>query len=246
MGRALSHADAAKLGDALIRLRGETLADLTEATGIRGANISVWRRGKEQVISEARVTLLLEHLGVREGRLHGDTMHQWHIAGDFSDVHTVLSLLLPGEYYEASTIYRSKADSFQSQALLRIQTKIWQACIHLSIKPGLAMPIAVCINALGIHQNDLPDSALKALATGDIEKVTKALATAAKRETKTPSILEALPSLLQNEPSAAHDIEGLTRLVTELKRALQVGMSADEIALVVATRREELITSKAS
>ena len=49
---------------ALIRLRGDTLGRIAEATGIRAANLSVWLRGKEQVISVKRLVGLLHHLGI--------------------------------------------------------------------------------------------------------------------------------------------------------------------------------------
>ena len=53
---------------ALIRLRGETLGRIAEATGIRTANLSVWLRGKEQVISAKRLVGLWYQLGQDGGR----------------------------------------------------------------------------------------------------------------------------------------------------------------------------------
>ena len=51
------------LAGALLRLRGLTLAAVFDATGIRAANLSAWLKGRPQVISAARVTALLYHLG---------------------------------------------------------------------------------------------------------------------------------------------------------------------------------------
>ena len=53
------------LAGALLRLRGLTLAAVFEATGIRAANLSAWLKGKPQVLSAARVTALLYHLGFK-------------------------------------------------------------------------------------------------------------------------------------------------------------------------------------
>lgn len=78
---------------ALIRLRGETLGRITEATGIRTANLSVWLRGKEQVISAKRLVGLLHHLGMEGGRLRTDVLHQWQDRGALDDSRLVLSLL---------------------------------------------------------------------------------------------------------------------------------------------------------
>ena len=58
------------------QLRGETLGRIAEATGIRTANLSVWLRGKEQVISAKRLVGLLHHPGVEGGRLRTDVLHQ--------------------------------------------------------------------------------------------------------------------------------------------------------------------------
>lgn len=79
---------------ALIRLRGETLGRIAEATGIRTANLSVWLRGKEQVISAKRLVGLLHHLGVEGGRLRTDLLHQWQDRGALNDSKLVLGTLL--------------------------------------------------------------------------------------------------------------------------------------------------------
>lgn len=73
---------------ALIRLRGDTLGRIAEATGIRAANLSVRLRGKEQVISAKRVVGLLHHLGVEGNRLRSDMLHQWRDGGALIDSKT--------------------------------------------------------------------------------------------------------------------------------------------------------------
>ncbi|MCG4756731.1 helix-turn-helix domain-containing protein, partial [Faecalibacillus intestinalis] len=66
---ALSSEQLPILAGALLRVRGLTLAAVFDATGIRAANLSAWLKGKPHVISEARVTALLYHLGVQGGQL---------------------------------------------------------------------------------------------------------------------------------------------------------------------------------
>ena len=62
----------------LITLRRATLSLIQMHTGIRTPNLSVWLRGKtEQVLSPKRVALLLSYLGVENGRLRSDVLHQW-------------------------------------------------------------------------------------------------------------------------------------------------------------------------
>ncbi len=62
----------------LITLRRETLNQIQANTKIRTPNLSVWLRGKtEQVLSPLRVALLLSYLGVDNGRLRNDVLHQW-------------------------------------------------------------------------------------------------------------------------------------------------------------------------
>jgi hypothetical protein len=68
---------------------------VSAATGIRSANLSVWLRGKEQVISAKRVAGLLYHLGVEGGRLRSDVLHQWHDIGALDNLQSVVGALIP-------------------------------------------------------------------------------------------------------------------------------------------------------
>lgn len=119
------------LAAALIRLRGETLGRIAEATGIRTANISVWLRGKEQVISAKRLVGLLHHLGVEGGRLRTDVLHQWQDRGALDDSKIVLSTLL------ANT---QQGWLFQDDQPGLIKTRFLFAgdvLIRLEIEPGI-------------------------------------------------------------------------------------------------------------
>lgn len=88
--------NAPAIASALLALRGETQASLSKKSGIRVANLSVWLRGKkDQVISEKRVTALLECLGVEGGRLKKFAIHDWAVAGNISLLKLVLDELVP-------------------------------------------------------------------------------------------------------------------------------------------------------
>lgn len=82
---------------ALMRLRGDTLSCVGMATGIRPANLSVWLRGKEQVISAKRVATLMYHLGLEGSSLRADILHQWRDAGALDDLGLVLNALVGSE-----------------------------------------------------------------------------------------------------------------------------------------------------
>lgn len=82
-----------QLASALLRLSGQTLSAVSQATGIRTANLSVWLRGKPQVISAARVTALMHHLGIEGGQLRGDVLHQWADHGRLDLLSAVCTLL---------------------------------------------------------------------------------------------------------------------------------------------------------
>ncbi|MGK8940509.1 hypothetical protein ACRS81_06860 [Stutzerimonas stutzeri] len=119
------------LAAALIRLRGETLGRIAEVTGIRAANLSVWLRGKEQVISAKRLVGLLHHLGMEGGRLRTDVLHQWQDRGALDDSRLVLSLL------QANT---QPVWLFQDEQPGLIKTRFLLAgdvLIRLEIEPGL-------------------------------------------------------------------------------------------------------------
>ena len=115
---------------ALIRLRGETLGRIAEATGIRTANLSVWLRGKEQVISAKRLVGLLHHLGVEGGRLRTDVLHQWQDRGALDDSKLVLGKLLAD---------KQSVWLFQDEQPGLIKTRFLLAgdvLIRLEIEPG--------------------------------------------------------------------------------------------------------------
>ena len=89
---------------ALMRLRGDTLSSVGMATGIRPANLSVWLRGKEQVISAKRVATLMYHLGLEGSSLRADILHQWRDAGALDDLERAETPVSPAKGEVASAL----------------------------------------------------------------------------------------------------------------------------------------------
>lgn len=128
---ATKEAEIAKL---LILLRQETQKSIEEATGIRTTNLSAWLRGKPQSISLARVSLLLNHLGVFQMKLRKDRLHEWcvpvedpsalsrllHLLGehDFSRASLYTALL---REYDVLDTHILIIDSFSPSPVIRIQ-----------------------------------------------------------------------------------------------------------------------------
>src|SRR5580765_2891353 len=109
------------LAGQLMRLRGETMSGLSKATGIRMANISVWLRGRPQTISEPRVVMLLDHLGVRNGTLRSDVVHIWtEQGGSISDITAVLDTLLDDNHKARTAVYCEEHAPSDLHALLRV------------------------------------------------------------------------------------------------------------------------------
>jgi len=120
------------LAAALVRLRGETLGHIAKATGIRTANLSVWLRGKEQVISEKRLTKLLHYLGVEGGRLRTDMLHLWQDNGALDDCRMVLAAFLEPD---KSSLYRDEEPGLvKTRFLLAGET-----LIRVQIEPGVTV-----------------------------------------------------------------------------------------------------------
>ena len=118
------------LAGALLRLRGLTLNAVAAATGIRAANLSVWLRGKEQVISAARVTSLLYHLGIEGGRLRNDVLHQWADSGPLDQLSAVCKLLQAGNP-QAVMLFQDDQPGLTKTCFLKWE----EAWIRLAVTP---------------------------------------------------------------------------------------------------------------
>ena len=127
--------DAPQLAAALLRLRGETLAQLSRATNIKPANLSVWMRGAQQVISERRVVMLLNELGVQGGQLRSDIVHHWRDTGDLADLRYVLRLLVSDPEAKQSIVYQELPSGFEMVVLLQIETLRQPAIVFVKTEP---------------------------------------------------------------------------------------------------------------
>lgn len=92
MSQAIEWSDIT-LAQALMTLRGETLRTIETATGIKPSNLSIWLKGKPQVISQARIALLLNYLGVNAYALRTDIIHDWRSELPVSDLESLLAHL---------------------------------------------------------------------------------------------------------------------------------------------------------
>lgn len=120
------------LAKALINLRGEILLSISQATGIRPANLSVWLRGREQVISAKRVAMLLYHLGLEGGRLRQGVLHDWQDSGALEDLKLVATAVFnPAEV----VVLRDRSGEFEQTCFL-VGT---QVLVKLRLEQGVAV-----------------------------------------------------------------------------------------------------------
>lgn len=116
---------------ALMHLRGDTLNSVGAATGIRSANLSVWLRGKEQVISAPRVAALLYHLGIEGQQLRADMLHRWRDFGALDDLKQVLKALVRAE---AAVLYQDCQPGLTKTRFLQIG----ETLVRVELTPGIA------------------------------------------------------------------------------------------------------------
>lgn len=218
------------LAAALIRLRGETLGRIAEATGIRTANLSVWLRGKEQVISAKRLVGLLHHLGVEGGRLRTDVLHQWQDRGALDDSRLVLGKLLTNN---------QPVWLFQDEQPGLIKTRFLLAgdvLIRMEIEPGVdqALDLATVVRV------DRVITMPAALAGVPIDSVASArgsllaLAEQAAADVGDEELLEGLMfHLSETVDSNIASPQGWQRLEQALRFAFNAGAQPADIARVV-------------
>lgn len=141
------------LASALIKLRGDTLSQIAAATSIRPANLSVWLRGKPQVISAQRISVLMHFLGVQGGLLRDDVLHQWSAHGTLNELKTVLNFL-PEAVRKAGRIYQAGDQGLGRLYYLRFD----RACVKLNTEAGPLESIelnAETLDCVGHYQVDL-------------------------------------------------------------------------------------------
>ena len=215
------------LAAALIRLRGETLGRIAEATGIRTANLSVWLRGKEQVISAKRLVGLLHHLGVEGGRLRTDVLHPWHDRGALDDSKLVLGTLL------ANT---QPVWLFQDEQPGLIKTRFLLAgdvLIRMEIEPGVdqALDLATVVRVARVITTPAALAGVPIDSLASAHNVLLALAEQAAADVGDEELLEGLifrqAETVGSNVSSAQDWQQLEQA---LRRSLEAGLAPGDIA----------------
>ena len=215
------------LAAALIRLRGETLGRIAEATGIRTANLSVWLRGKEQVISAKRLVGLLHHLGVEGGRLRTDVLHQWHDRGALDDSKLVLGTLL------ANT---QPVWLFQDEQPGLIKTRFLLAgdvLIRMEIEPGVdqALDLATVVRVDRVITTPAALAGVPIDSLASAHNVLLALAEQAAADVGDEELLEGLMfRLTETLGSNVSSAQGWQQLEQALRRSLEAGLAPGDIA----------------
>ncbi|MFZ2289749.1 MAG: hypothetical protein WAV92_08785 [Halopseudomonas yangmingensis] len=212
---------------ALIRLRGETLGRIAEATGIRTANLSVWLRGKQQVISAKRLIGLLHHLGVEGGRLRTDVLHPWHDRGALDDSKLVLGTLL------ANT---QPVWLFQDEQPGLIKTRFLLAgdvLIRMEIEPGVdqALDLATVARVDRVITTPTALAGVPIDSLASARNVLLALAEQAAADVGDEELLEGLMfRLTETLGSNVTSAQGWQQLEQALRRSLEAGLAPGDIA----------------
>ena len=212
---------------ALIRLRGETLGRIAEATGIRTANLSVWLRGKEQVISAKRLVGLLHHLGVEGGRLRTDVLHQWQDRGALDDSMLVLSLLQANN---------QPVWLFQDEQPGLIKTRFLLAgdvLIRMEIEPGVdqALDLATVVRVDRVISTPAALAGVPIDSLASAHNVLLALAEQAAADVGDEELLEGLMfRLTETLGSNVTSAQGWQQLEQALRRSLEAGLAPGDIA----------------
>lgn len=215
---------------ALIRLRGETLGLIAEATGIRTANLSVWLRGKEQVISAKRLVGLLHHLGVEGGRLRTDVLHQWQDRGALDDSKLVLGKLLAN---------KQSVWLFQDEQPGLIKTRFLLAgdvLIRMEIEPGVdqALDLATVVRVDRVITTPAALAGVPIDSMASAHNVLLALAEQAAADVGDEELLEGLMfQLTQTVGSNAASPQDWQQLELILRKALEAGISPGDIARLI-------------
>jgi hypothetical protein len=147
----------------LILLRKETQKSVEKATGIKTTNLSAWLRGKPQSISLARVSLLLNHLGVSQMKLSKDRLHDWQVPVEDPEALPRLLNLLGERDFSRATLYTAVMtefceleshvliiDSFAPSPILRIKedTTTYNGHFVSELNPGQKITALVDLDSI--------------------------------------------------------------------------------------------------
>jgi hypothetical protein len=141
-------------------VRGETMSHISQDTGIRIPNLSVWLRKKPQVISAERQAMILCYLGANEGKLRCDMLHLWHDQGNLNTLKRVFEKLLTPEQREALKIHAAALDGSTPSYILETGNIL----ISLNITPSLQNALSIH-DTLGYGTESVLDTPMNALFT---------------------------------------------------------------------------------
>ena len=235
---ALSSLQLPILAGALLRLRGLTLAAVFDATGIRAANLSAWLKGRPQVISAARVTALLYHLGVQGGQLRSDMVHTWSDQGEWAHLRTVFNLLQ--EPVAPRCLFLDEHPGMSHTRFLQ-----WgEAWVRLSLTPGPTAQDDLAAMVSPDRMIVLP-VALEGIPTQDPQATASALLSLAEQggqEIPTGELAHGFMQRLGAPPGQDFvltngDSLGWRLLEVSLRSAMRRGLSPTQLALKIETMR---------
>ena len=214
---------------ALINLRGDTLGSISKATDIRVANLSVWLRGKEQVISQKRVVSLLDHLGVRGGKLRSDILHQWVVKGALDDLQKVLDALLEPEERAEFLILAEKRTAYPQISFVGLPSSVGHAWARVTLETGLLSEPKLTPRELGYGQILVTETDLSGLPADDINclnEISDYELHSGTTAEKVSYLTEKMFRLSERDIESAEFAE----LETTLKRVINGGVSPTEIS----------------
>lgn len=167
-----------QIARALMDLRGDTLKGIEAAIGIKAANLSSWLRGKPQVMSQQRIALLLNMLGVYGMRLRHDITHEWRSNVGVNELESLFSMI-GGYPPEDRELFLGPVDvenlftTTRSVALLLTEGKKLIA-IRIVLEPGLAGDISLEeLPVAQLHETHVPPNQLVATTPADFKKQLK-------------------------------------------------------------------------
>lgn len=226
---------------ALTRLRAETLSSLSLATDVRTANLSVWLRGREQVISEKRIVAVMHHLGLKGNSLRHDIIHKWTVAGSINDIQTVFEFCLSPTQKQRTLILQGDESGLASHYILQIPNGENVVYIVVALEPTpnevpVLTPASIKFGTLVKCEHsfqNLPsnEEELKLAVAFFCEEAVFNLTKSSKGTVEIVKLFE--PNFTDQTSNALLDPneEGFSKLKTELSRILISGVSPDELAL---------------
>lgn len=226
---------------ALTRLRGETLGRLSVATGIKTANLSVWLRGRDQVISEKRIVAIMHHLGLKGNSLRHDVIHKWVASGSIKDIKTVFEFCLSPTQKQNSLILQGDDIGLASHNIMQIRNGENTVYIVVTLEPTpseipVLTPTSIKFGTLVRCNHSLQslpnkEEELKLAVSSLCEEATYNLPKPAQGTEEIAKLFE--PNFTDQNSAMFRDehAEGFSKLKIELLRILDSGISPHDLAL---------------